>query len=252
MLSDKLKVRISPFVGRVIENDAQAFGFVKSDNSSNKNALLNRVVSGMLKFRQEKREQASKKFADKFSNVDLFLYMTNDLFDNVYYADEDLNDLSDEIWIRPTKESYNDFLEIERNELPKFKCDITTYLRGILNEYSRMSQYKRQNVVFREEKSKMLQAIDSSTVMSFRYDGEYCKVFAYNYTYAYLQTQNNYLIGYDIDRGLIRSFELSKLDGPKNFYKKYRPSIELLDKLQDYVDDYKFNDRVYVPFTDAQ
>ena len=252
MISDKLKIRISPFVGRVIENDAQAFGFIKADNTSNKNALLNRVISQMLKFRQEKREQAAKVLTtiDK-SNVDSFLRMTNKLYDDVYYSEEELSDLSDEIWIRPSKETVNDFEEIARNELISFGCDVSVYIRGMLNEYSRMSQYKRQNIVFREELLKMRHAIESGTVMSFRYDGAYCKVYAYDYSYGYLPDQSNYLIAYDIEREVIRAFELSKLDCPKNFYKKFKPSVRLRDKLRDFVDTYDFNDAYSIPFKEA-
>ncbi|MBQ7653374.1 MAG: hypothetical protein IJS93_03285 [Clostridia bacterium] len=249
MLSDKLKIRISPFVGRVIENDAQAFGFVKADDTSNKNALLNKLIPQMLRLRLAKKEEAGKLLGE---------YVPTENFSRVFYVlgnvkdeDEDLSVLTDEVWIRPSKETMVDFDEIGE-ELGALSSDVTSFVRSLLNEYSQMPQYKRQSVVFREEKERIRSAVESGSLLSFRYDGEYSKVFAYNYMYAYLLDQNNYLIGYDVNRGLIRSYALCKIDEPRVFQKKYEPTSRLLDELAKFQDSYEYGEDKAVSFKEVQ
>ena len=249
MLSDKLKIRISPFVGRVIENDAQAFGFVKADDTSNKNALLNKLIPQMLRVRQEQRYEAGKLLGNMVASKD-FSYVFY-VLNNVKDGEEEFSDLADEIWIRPSKETMVDFDEIGE-ELGVLPCDATSYVRGLLNEYSQLPQYKRQSVVFREEREVVKSAIEKGALLSFRYDGEYCKVFAYNYMYAYLLDQNNYLLAYDINRGLIRSFALHKIESPRGFQKKYKPSAALLEELSKFQNSYEFGEDKYVSFKEVE
>ena len=251
MVYDKLKIRISPFVGRIIENDAQAFGFVKTDGTSNKNGLLNKLLPQMERVRQEQREEANKLLQDKFGESEDLLRIVNELLTDVVFEEEELSYLADEIWIRPSKGAATDFDEMI-SQLEVLSCDLTSYVRGLLNEYARFPQYKRQSVVFKEERDMLKEAVDKGNLISFRYDGEYCKIFAYNYIYGYLIDQNNYIIAYDVERNLIRSLALCKVERPKSFLKRYKPTAKLLEELRCFEDSYEYDEYKSIPFKEVQ
>lgn len=45
---DKIKVKISSLVANIIENDCFVFGFIKNDNTQNKNAVMNKLISTLV------------------------------------------------------------------------------------------------------------------------------------------------------------------------------------------------------------
>lgn len=160
MLSDKIKVRISSFIALIIDNDAQSWGFVKSDDTSNKNAFLNKLIPNMVALRKERREEIRDLLENDYQRDDAekVYECVNTVIDQVYFRDEELDNLTEDVWIRPDKEHLSIFDEIKAEELAVTMLDMSTYIRGLLNEYVRLPQYKRQQILFRDEKELITEA----------------------------------------------------------------------------------------------
>ena len=132
MLSDKIKVRISPFIALIIDNDAQSWGFVKGDDSSNKNAFLNKLIPNMVALRKERREEIRELLENDYQRDDAekVYECVNTVIDQVYFRDEELDNLTEDVWIRPDRGHLSVFDEIETEELAVTMLDMSAYIRN--------------------------------------------------------------------------------------------------------------------------
>lgn len=244
MLSDKIKIKISDFVLLIIENDAQLWGIIKKDATPNKNAFLNKLIPNMLAVRKERREKIKNVLENDFQrkDADVVYECVNTVIDGVYFRDEELDDLTQDIWIRPTKDTYAIFDEIENEELAITALNISNYIRSLLNEYARLPQYTRQKIFFRNEKELIKTACEDERILCFIYDGERYKVYAYWQIYQYTMEQRSYLVAYDIERHEISSFFTEKIKAPYLLKKKYIAPQYLLDIFKKYLESEDFDE----------
>lgn len=254
MLSDKIKIRISDFVSLIIDNDAQLWGFVKSDDSSNRNAFLNKLIPNMLAMRKARREEIKNILEIDYQRKDAekIYECVNTVIDEVYFRDEELDVLSEDIWIRPTKESLAAFDEIETEELDICALDMTSYIRGLLNEYARLPQYKRQDVLFKREIDLLEEACASGRVLCFRYEGKRVKVYAYWKIYQYTLEQRSYLVAYNFETKEISSFFIEKIENPYLLKRKFSPPQRLLEILIDYCENEKYDEYTVLTYGENQ
>jgi hypothetical protein len=243
MIADKIKVKVSNFVSLIIENDAQLFGFIKKDESSNKNALLNKLIPNLLELRQERREKIKEILKNDYQRADAekIYECVNIVIDEVYFHDDELNNLQYDLWIRPSRESMVAFDEIEDSELGITALDMSSYIRGLLNEYSRLPKYNRQQIVFKKEIEVIEEACCENNILCFGYEGVRYKVYVYWHLYDYTGENNDYVVAYDIESKEISCFFIERIENPYLLGKKYKPSQKLLDVLQDYVENEKYD-----------
>jgi hypothetical protein len=239
MIAEKIKVKVSNFVSLILDNDAQIFGFVKKDETSNKNALLNKLIPNLLKLRKERRERIKEILQYDYQREDAeeIYECVNTVIDEVYFSDDELDTLEYNLWIRPNKESLAAFDEIEDCELEITALDMSSYIRGLLNEYSRFPQYKRQEIVFKEEIAIIDEACNESNILCFRYEGVSYKVFAYWHLYNYTDENDNYIVAYDIETQEISCFFIEKIETPYLLKKKFKPSEKLLAYIKEFVEN---------------
>lgn len=201
-MKNKIKIKISSFVANILENDALRFGFTKN-NKSNKNALLNKLIPILVEVRKARRNAIEYVLKEEYRRKDSenIYNAVNTVIDKVYFSDAELNVLDEYIWIRPSKETINTYDEIETSETIITAQEISVYIRGLLNEYSRFPQYKREMLVFDRELDIFSDACLTCNILHFRdkQTNKRYKAFAFNYYYGYLYDQTNYCVIYDIN-----------------------------------------------------
>ena len=246
---DKIKLKVSSFVADILENDAIRFGFIKNEKS-NKNALLNKLIPVLVGVRKGRREEIEYILKNEYNRSDSenIYNAVNAVIDKVYFNDAELNHLEEYIWLRPTYNSLDAFDEIETSEVILTAQDVPTYIRGLLNEYSRLPQYKREMLTFDSELDEFSEACESGRVLHFsdRETGEKYKAFAFHYYYGYLYDQTNYCVIYNINRKVIKSVPVRRIQNIYMLNQKYKPSDALIDMLQEYADNCRFNEEVIV------
>ena len=239
---DKIKIRVSSFVLLIIENDALRFGFVKNDDTPNKNGLLNKLIPNLLTLRKKRREKIRQTLFDiGKENTEEIYEAVNQVIDEVYFDNADIHTLDEEIWILPTRQSETTFDEIYESELNITSLSNTEYIRGLLNEYALLPQYKREEFAFYNEIVTIQTACETGQILHFDFDGEKYKFFPFQHMYGFLYDQTNYLIGYDITRKQIRSLPITWLNRLYALKSKFRPSDDLIEKLQNYLNEYKYS-----------
>ena len=238
-MPDKIKVKVSSFVSNILENDALRFGFLKN-GQSNKNALLNQLIPILVEVRKAKRDEIENILKNEYKRQDseAIYNAVNTVIDRVYFDDEELNALDDYIWIRPSKDAMATFDEIQTSEVFITAQETSVYIRGLLNEYSRFPQYKREMFVFDKELDIFDTACTNHCILHFTNNetNEKYKVFAYSYCYGYLYDQTNYCIIYDIKNNTIKALPLYVMRNVYIIKQKYKPSDKLVGLLQEYMD----------------
>ncbi len=246
-MTDKIKVKISSFVANILENDALRFGFTKNDKS-NKNALLNKLIPTLVEVRKARRNEIENILKNEYNREDTenIYNAVNTVIDKVYFNDAELNVLDEYIWIRPSKETMATFDEIETSEILITAQELSVYIRGLLNEYSRFPQYKREMLVFDKELDVFSDACCSRNILHFRdkESGKRYKAFAYHYYYGYLYDQTNYCVIYDINEKTIKSIPLCNIQDIYTIKQKYKPSDKLIEALQVYADNCNFEEEI--------
>lgn len=232
------------FAAIIIDNDAQNWGFIKSDDTSNKNAFLKKLIPNMLAVRKERREKIKTILTNEYRREDSakIYECVNTVIDEVYFKDSELEALAVDIWIRPDKESMAVFDEIESEELSVTMLDMSSYIRGLINEYVRFPQYKRQQLFFKEEDELLSKACNTGQLLCFNYEGERFKVYAHIQAYQYTLQQHCFLIAYDLTRSIISSFFLEKIKNPYLLKKVYSPPQYIEDALTDYCNNPEYDE----------
>lgn len=248
-MNDKIKVRISSFLYDILENDALRFGFIKN-NKSNKNALLNKLIPTLVEIRKERRKRLKDILKNDYNRSDYenIYSAANTVIDKVYFNDEELSSLKENIWIRPTLNSQTTFDEIENSECKITAQDLSVYIRNILNEYCRLPQYKRETIVFDNELDIFSEACLSNEIIYFtnKETNEKIKAFAFNYVYGFLYDQTNYFVIYDLKRQKIKAIPINKVKNIYRINEKYKPSNHLVELLQNFSAEFDFEKEVEV------
>jgi hypothetical protein len=245
MGSEKTKIRISSIVLLIIDNDCQAFGFISKDNKPNRNGFLNKLIPNLLEARKERRNKIEHVLHDDFGRKDseAIYEAVNTVIDQVYFEDEETEKLHSSFWLRPDKSSIKAFDEIEESELKITSQDYSSYIRGLLNEYSRFPMYKRQSLAFNQECEICRKAFETDQIMLFRYKGMRYRVHFYAILYGFLSTdETNYIIALDAKTWEIKSFDLSFVESPILIKEKLKLSDSDTEALQSYVEKCDFSD----------
>ena len=144
-MNDKIKIKVSAFVADILEIDALCFKFTKN-GKSNKNGLLNKLIPTLVEARKERRNQIENILKVEYNRADSenIYNAVNTVIDRVYFNDENLGELGESIWIRPSRESISVFDEIETSEILITAQELSVYIRGLLNEYCMLPLYKER------------------------------------------------------------------------------------------------------------
>lgn len=240
MCMDKIKIRVSWFVVTIIELDAVRFNFVKSDDSPNRNKLLNKLIPTLLHFKKVRRNKIKEKLKDMGKDCAEEIFVaTNQVVDDVYFNNSDLDVHSEEIWILPTKESITAFDEIFESELKITALSFSEYLRGLLNEYVLLPHYKREELLYFSETSMIQKSCADATILNFKFENEQYRVFPFECMFGFLIEVNNYVVGYDIKRKQIRAFPIAYISELYVLKEKFNPSDDLLEKLNSFFAGYE-------------
>ena len=243
IFDEKIKIRISGFLRHTLELDAMCFNFVKKGEFPNLNSFLNKLIPNLLKLKKERREKAKVRLSDivEFKSERMgyeeLVAALNASYDEVYFSDAELEQLDQVIWIRPTKENIVVFDEIFDNETMLTGLDKSTYIRNMLNEYSRFPRYKKEQIVFSEESDITLEARDSGRILKFRYENDKHKAYVFGCVYNYLEEQGNYILCYDLSINAICRFQLCEIDYLHLLEKKYIPDSNLIEMCDKYIDE---------------
>ena len=248
-MTDKIKIKVSSFVANILENDALRFGFTKN-GKANKNALLNKLIPTLVEVRKTRRNEIEDILKNEYNREDSenIYNAVNTVIDRVYFYDEELNVLDEYIWIRPSKETIATYDEIETSETLITAQEIPVYIRGLLNEYARLPQYKREILTFDSELDRFANACNTQQILYFRdkETSERYKAFAFGYYYGYLYDQTNYCIIYDVNNMTIKAIPLYRIQDVYMIKQKYKPSERLTELLQEYTDTYNFEEEISV------
>ncbi|MFI3261250.1 MAG: hypothetical protein R3Y13_06030 [bacterium] len=244
MFPDKTKIRISSFVTYIIQNDCGLYDFINNKSEPNKNDFLNKLIPNLLEIRKKRRRKIYQQLSltNDDNDVEQLYNSVNMIIDEVYFNDEELEIYDDHIWIRPQNETKARFDEIEESETKITCLDRSNYIRGLLNEYSRFPQYKRGEILFAKELQFFKEASFSKNIVRFKYRDVVYRVYIHQYMYGFLYDQSNKIIAYDVDNNVIRSFDIAYIKSTYLLQKKYKPSQNLIDKIDEYISDYNFDD----------
>lgn len=239
MLNERIKLRISKFLSLIIEDDSFNFGYYKSNGTSNKNGFLNKLIPNLLEIRKIRREKIHDTLSDKYCRKDAetIYQVVNNVIDEIYFDDEELNNLEDEVWIRPSFGSLNTFDEIINFELSITCKDLSSYLRSLLNEYVRFPVYKREQIFFYNELGLIDQAINKQSIAVITYKEKRLKCLIASKQYDCNFTQDNYLFIFDIENRQTKTLLLNNIQNIYLQKQKYKPTTDEIVIIEHYIND---------------
>ncbi|MBQ8357996.1 MAG: hypothetical protein IJX39_09360 [Clostridia bacterium] len=246
MISSIIKLSVSDFVLRILQNDAEKFGFLKKEKEPNLNGLLNKIIPNLLYFRKTRRDEIYRILNENFARNDTedIYECVNTVIDQVYFSDAELQILDEVIWFRPSTKQNAVFDEIEQSEAKITGQTTTEYIRGLLNEYSRLPQYKRETLAFNGELYDFAEACETGKIFHATINGKSIRMFAFHYVYGFTYDQSNYLIGYDLTNKVIGAIPLCMIRDSYVVERKYKPSEKLVNLLQEYYENEEY-DKVF-------
>lgn len=226
IFDEKFKIRVSLFIKETIDHDAKAFNFVKESGDANCNLFLNKLIPNLLKLNKSRREAAEKEKVDT-----TLRYLS---YDSLCFGDRDSEKLKQTLWIRPSSENLAIFDEIAESETRITGQDLSSYIRNMLDEYTNLLEFKREQIVFMEEGKLAISARDSGRILKFRYENELKRTYVFACVYSYLNEHGNYLLCYDFERKIICRYQLSEIRALHLIKEKYKPSENLVSLCQKY------------------
>ena len=244
MISSIIKLSVSNFVLRILQNDAERFEFLNKEKEPNLNGLLNKLIPNLLYYRKARRDEIHRILNENFARNDTedIYECVNTVIDQVYFSDAELQSLDEVIWFRPSTKHNAVFDEIEQSETKITGQTTTEYIRGLLNEYSRFPQYKRETIAFDNEFYDFATSCETGRIFHATVNGKSIRVFAFHYVYGFTYDQSNYLIGYDLTNKVIGAIPLCKIRDSYLVERKYKPSDKLIDLLQEYYENEEYDE----------
>ena len=244
IFDEKFKIRVSDFLKETLDLDAKAFNFVKENGEANFNLFLNKLIPNLLELKKERRtkilyyaKNALKLEEDDLTKTEEIINGLNSIYDEIYFTDAELDKLNQVVWIRPTDITLPVFDEIMESETEITGLDASSYIRNMLNEFSRFPRYKKEQITFSKECELTCLARESGRVLKFRYDGELKRAYVFACVYDYLASQGNYILCYDIERKIICRYQISEIYALHLLDKKYKPSEALQNACKKYEND---------------
>lgn len=243
MISSIIKLYLSNFVLQILENDALKFQFTKKGNEPNINALLNKLIPNLVYFRKLRREEIHNVLETEFvrDDTEKVYECVNTVIDRVYFSDAELECLEEVVWFRPSTKKKAVFDEIEDSEIRITSQSTSVYIRGLLNEYVRLPQYKRESLLFNDELYDFSVASETGRIFHARVNDKSIRIFAFHYVYEYTYDQGNYLIGFDLNNNVIGAIPLFKIRESYVVERKYRPTCNLIKALQEYYEAHEYD-----------
>ena len=243
MISSIIKLTVSDFVLQILRNDALKYDFTKNDGQSNINGLLNQLIPNLIYYRKLRREKIYDILENQFmrNDTEKVYECVNNVIDEVYFSDAELDALTEIVWFRPSEKKRAVFDEIEDSETRITGKSTAAYLRGLLNEYSRLPQYKREKILFDDEFRNFAEACATGKIFHARVNGKSIRAFAFHYVYEYTYDQGNYLICLDLSNMIIGAIPLFKIRDSYVVERKYKPTERLLEILQEYYESYEYS-----------
>lgn len=245
MLNDKIKVRITSFLSLMLTNDALAFEFIKKDSSPNMNAFMNKLIPNLFYIRKQRREQIKHeiqhlKTTPYYDDLEQISISLDSVITQVFFSYEFDEPLDEELWIRPTSETLPIFDEIYHEETAITTLEMSAYIRNLLEEYARLPLYKREHLTFKKEDDLMAEAYYTDKMVSLTYDDVRYKVSMLKRMFGFMYNQSNYVLCYDPQNNVIKSFSLYKIKNPYIINQPAQVSDTVLTELDEIIDSHSF------------
>lgn len=205
--------------------------------------MLNKLIPNLVYFRKLRREEIHNVLETEFvrDDTEKVYECVNTVIDRVYFSDAELECLEEVVWFRPSAKKKAVFDEIEDSEIKITSQSTSVYIRGLLNEYVRLPQYKRESLLFNDELYSFSIASETGRIFHARVNDKSIWIFAFHYVYEYTYDQGNYLIGYDLNNNVIGAIPLFKVREAYVVERKYKPSCGLITALQEYYEAYEYD-----------
>ena len=200
-MPEKFKIRISRFVFLTIVHDCKTFKCIKKDGTANISKFINNLLPTLLKKRDSlhkkiKHKLLSSKIIKRIDNKDsdLLLGELETILDVPVSIDYLLDELSEEIWIRPDKHSCKYYEKIWNTELVKYGLDFSQYIRFLLNDYCSLQQFKREELYFYKILEAVRKTSQNKNAIETKINEEYVTIIPIEFYSDYLRTNMTYLM----------------------------------------------------------
>lgn len=248
MISEIVKLYVSDFVLQILRSDAARYEFIKKNSEPNMNGFLNKLLPNLIYYRKLRRDEIRNILENEYmrERTEMIYECVNTVIDRVYFSDTELERLEEKIWFRPSGKRRAVFDEIEDSETKITGQTTSEYIRNLLNEYSRLPQYKRERILFDNELYDFAAGCESGKIFHARVNEKSIRVFCFHYVYGFTSDQGNYLIGYDLTNKVIGAIPLYKIRDSFLVDRKYKPSNKLISILQKYYENNEYD--VVIPY----
>lgn len=191
-MEDKIRCFILSETYKIIENDAESFGFIKPSGEINKNSFVNKLISNYYNDYNNYKLDVLNKINSILNKKSLKNggLVAEEILNTVFSTKKDNNGNFVYLDIKPTKQSIKELDLIKYNNQ---NIALSAYLRNMLYDYSVLSQYKREEIIFKNEINTIKQAINTHKKIMFRKDGTQYIVSPYKISAA-KDESNNYLL----------------------------------------------------------
>lgn len=174
---EKIKITVPKTTYDILVKDCQNFGFIKKDESLNKNLFLNTLIVNYY----ERFSSNEEEFKDKLlkainqtvnNNQNELLEQILSIFqknDSIH-----IDNKSETINLKPTKLSEKTILFIENNLIQN--NSISSFYRNLFTSYAHIPQNYRERIIFKETYESILDSIDKDrTVCMYLNNGDVIK-----------------------------------------------------------------------------
>lgn len=238
-----IKVRVSGLTRGIIRLDAVNWGITDSAGNANMSGFINKLLPIMYRRKLKRREELSDKIGAIIGDVDekiktRLFSAVNAVTDHTYFSDYITTILECDIYVRPNAHSAGTFTSILDGDISVAATTPTEYIRDLLNEYIKMSEYARKSVFFEDELD-IIRYNKEERIVTAAFNGKPIRFVPINYMYVYGMNQELYVILYDINCNILRSIPLHELSSLM-VGRRYKLQKNILSAATEYMDSRDF------------
>ena len=236
-MSEKYKIYLPSSMRRSLVNDAELFEFLKTDGSVNLNAFLKTLIVNFFDIYRDREmrinEQIITEIRDASKSVEFDIEDLAWRIRRIVTEIEENNvDNDSAITLTVSGESQRVINIIENHFL--LKMGLSEYLRCMISVYLSSPRNEREKIIFSTQYDEIFFAIQKQRQIDFTTTTLPEKRY---HIYPYMivpskQEQSNYLICYDSERCVTRSFRLSRIRNVYTSTKSFTLSDEAIATLE--------------------
>lgn len=211
-----MTIRVPELLSRLVTAESLKRNFLKKDGRGNENEFFNKMLPGMLAYREYKKGYL-RDYLDKTIKSSIATGMQDKILDflaesfDYKYFDKSEYECNSTVNLRFDVENERLYADLFVR-LDNIGIKRSAYLRNLMQEYFSLAEYQKERICFKNEYDILLDALNDEIIVQITMNKKSCNAYPLSLEYSVKSEHWYFLYFEEGDYGILHSIPLYKID----------------------------------------